>query len=57
MRQVQLSAAGGSAGGSSGSSSPTPTAHRIAITAARGASARLTLVLPQTTSQMMILNH
>ena len=33
-------AAGGSAGGSSGSSSPAPTAHRVAITAARGASAR-----------------
>ena len=33
-------AAGGSAGGSSGSSSPAPTAHRMAITAARGASAR-----------------
>ena len=33
-------AAGGSASGSSGSSSPAPTAHRMAITAARGASAR-----------------
>ena len=33
-------AAGGNAGGSSGSSSPAPTAHRVAITAARGASAR-----------------
>ena len=33
-------AASGSAGGSSGSSSPAPTAHRMAITAARGASAR-----------------